>query len=107
GDRIEHAFFLISFLLSDIFGFEDAVLYEKPLLEERLIPNNTLPSPPFNATPAKPVDLDDHRLREVRVFRRGHYTVEIESGDRLKIVIPLKDFRGKATGVVSIRSQKF
>jgi len=104
GDRVEHAFSLIAFLLSEVFGFEDVVLYEKPAVEDRLIANSSLPAPPFHEVPAEPIALDDQRLREVRVFRSGLYTVEIEGGDLLKIVVPLKGLDGHSVGVISIRS---
>jgi len=107
GDRVQQAFFLIAHILSDIFGFEDAVLYEKKGHEVQLTPINTLPAPPFSASTVEPIALEDLRRREVRVFVSGLYTVEIEGGDRLKIVIPLKDFQGRATGVLSIRSKKY
>lgn len=106
SDRVEHAFFLISFLLSEIFGLEDAVLYEKPDRSTELIPINTLPSPPFNSVPVEPISLNDSRLREVRVYRSGVFAVEIEEGDRLKIVIPLKDFRNRLVGVISLRCKQ-
>jgi hypothetical protein len=108
GDRVEIGFGLMASLL-ETFGADDVVLYEKPPGENRLVPNELLPTPPFSVE-AAPIALDDQalsRLREVRVYRSSLYSVEIQAGGHLKIVIPLKDFNGELSGIVSFRGHKF
>ncbi|HEX4956370.1 MAG TPA: hypothetical protein VF017_23535 [Thermoanaerobaculia bacterium] len=102
-DRIEDAFSLMAELLSSIFGIEEAALYEMAPGDNWLTPLTDLPEPPFSVATTDAIARDDPRAREARAARSKMYSVEIETSDYLRIVIPLRNHRDDSTGVISLR----